>query len=99
MDARLPHGSKPPSTGPPSSFAGGGFRKGIAFGETDEFGYKAVVNRVGTPDMIATVLNQMGLDHRRVQYPYGGRMETPSDVTVSGAKVVPGLVSDPPQIT
>jgi hypothetical protein len=47
--------------------------------------------------MIATVLNQLGLDHKRLQYPYGGRMETPSDVTVSGAKVVPALVSDPPQ--
>jgi hypothetical protein len=80
-------------------FAGGGFKKGFAYGETDDFGYKAVVNRVGVPDMIATVLNQLGLDHKRVQYPYGGRMETPSDVTVTGAKVVPGILSDPPQIS
>jgi hypothetical protein len=80
-------------------FAGGGFKKGLAYGETDDFGYKAVVNRVGVPDMIATVLNQLGLDHKRVQYPYGGRLETPSDVTVTGAKVVPGLVSDPPQVS
>jgi hypothetical protein len=80
-------------------FAGGGFKKGIVYGETDEFGYKAVVNRVGVPDMIATVLNQLGLDHKRVQYPYGGRMETPSDVTVTGAKLVAGLLSDPPQVT
>jgi hypothetical protein len=78
-------------------FAGGGFKKGLVYGETDEFGYKAVVNRVGVPDMIATVLNQLGLDHKRLQYPYGGRMETPSDVTISGAKVVPALLSDPPQ--
>ena len=67
-------------------FAGGGFKKGLIYGETDEFGYKAVVNRVSVPDMIATVLRQLGLDHKRVQYPYGGRMETPSDVTVTGAK-------------
>jgi hypothetical protein len=78
-------------------FAGGGFQKGLVYGETDEFGYKAVVNRVGVPDMISTVLNQLGLDHKRVQYPYGGRMETPSDVTISGAKVVPALLSAPPQ--
>ena len=74
-------------------FAGGGFRKGLIYGETDEFGYKAVVNRVPVPDMIATLLHQMGLDHTKVLYPYGGRMETPSDVTVTGAKVVPGLLA------
>ena len=31
--------------------AGGGFKKGFAYGETDEFGYKAVVNRVSVPDL------------------------------------------------
>jgi hypothetical protein len=77
--------------------AGGGFKKGLVYGETDEFGYKAVVNRVGVPDLIATVLNQLGLDHRRVQYPHGGRMETPSDVTVTGARVVGDLLAKPPQ--
>ena len=80
-------------------FAGGGFKKGFIYGETDDFGYKSVVDRVGVPDMIATVLNQMGLDHRRLQYPHGGRMETPSDVTVTGAKVIPGVLSQPPQAT
>ena len=45
-------------------FAGGGFKKGLIYGETDEFGYKSVVNRVPVPDMIATVLHQLGLDHR-----------------------------------
>jgi Protein of unknown function (DUF1501) len=78
-------------------FAGGGFKKGLIYGETDEFGYKAVTDRVGVPDMIATVMNQMGLDHKRLQYPHAGRLETPSDVTVTGAKVVPGLLSRPPQ--
>ncbi len=73
-------------------FAGGGFKKGLIYGETDEFGYKAVVNRVSVPDMIATVMGQLGLDHKRVEYPYGGRMETPSDVTVTGAKAVSDLV-------
>ncbi|HTM48324.1 MAG TPA: DUF1501 domain-containing protein [Bryobacteraceae bacterium] len=73
-------------------FAGGGFKKGLIYGETDDFGYKAVVNRVPVPDMIATVLHQLGLDHKRVQYPYGGRLETPSDVTVTGAKVVSDLI-------
>jgi uncharacterized protein (DUF1501 family) len=74
-------------------FAGGGFKKGLIYGETDEFGYKAVVNRVPVPDMIATVLRQLGIDHKQVQYPNGGRLETPSDVTVTGAKPVMELLA------
>ncbi len=74
-------------------FAGGGFKKGLIYGETDEFGYKAVVNRVPVPDMIATVLRQLGLDHKQVQYAHGGRLETPSDVTVTGAKPVLDLLA------
>lgn len=74
-------------------FTGGGFKKGLIYGETDDFGYKAVVNRVPVPDMIATVLNQLGLDHKKVLYPYGGRMENPSDATVTGAKVVQDLIA------
>ena len=45
------------------------------------------------PDMIATVLRQLGLDHQKVLYPYGGRMENPSDATVTGAKVVSDLIA------
>ena len=73
-------------------FAGGGFKKGLIYGETDEFGYKAVVNRVPVPNMIATVLQQLGMDHTKIQYPHGGRLETPSDVTVTGAKPVMDLI-------
>ena len=76
-------------------FAGGGFKPGMIYGETDEFGYKSIVNRVSVPDMIATVCHQLGLDHRSVQFPHGGRSETPSDVTVTGAKPVGDLVSNP----
>ncbi|MFN9894958.1 MAG: DUF1501 domain-containing protein [Acidobacteriota bacterium] len=74
-------------------FAGGGFKKGLIYGETDEFGYKAVVNRVSVPAMIATVLRQLGLDHAKVQYPNGGRLETPSDVSVTGAQPVLDLLA------
>ncbi|MFN7937879.1 MAG: DUF1501 domain-containing protein [Bryobacteraceae bacterium] len=74
-------------------FAGGGFKKGLIYGETDDFGYKAVVNRVPVPDMIATVLHQLGLDHKKIVYPYGGRLENPSDATVTGAKVNSELIA------
>ena len=75
-------------------FAGGGFRPGLIYGQTDDFGYKSVVDRVSVPDTIATVLHQLGLDHRRTQFPHGGRMETPSDVTVTGARVIGDLLSN-----
>jgi len=75
-------------------FAGGGFKPGLIYGETDDFGYKSVVDRVSVPDMIATVLHQLGLDHAKTQYPHGGRMETPSDVTVTGARVIGDLLDN-----
>ena len=75
-------------------FAGGGFKQGLAYGETDDFGYKSVVNRVSVPNMIATVMHQLGLNHKKVRFPHRGRLETPSDVTVSGAKVVADLVDN-----
>ena len=80
-------------------FAGGGFKPGLIYGETDEFGYRSIVDRVSVPDMIATVIHQLGLDHRRVRYPRGGRLETPSDVTVTGASVVGNLLTGPAQCT
>ena len=68
---------------------------GLIYGETDDFGYKSVVNRVSVPDMIATLCHQLGLDHRQVQFPHSGRFETPADVTVTGAKVVGDLLDNP----
>ena len=75
--------------------AGGGFNKGQIYGETDDFGYRAIKDRVGVPDLTATLLHQLGLDHRKVQYQHGGRMETPSDVTVTGARVIADIVARP----
>jgi uncharacterized protein DUF1501 len=56
-----------------SVVAGGGFKGGIAYGATDEFGFKAVENPVNTHDLHATVLNQLGLDHTKLTYRYSGR--------------------------
>jgi hypothetical protein len=78
--------------------AGGGFRAGHVHGATDDFGYRAVSARVGVPDLHATILHQLGLDHRRLSYPYRGRDETLTDAPVSKARVVAGLLARPPEI-
>jgi len=77
-------------------FAGGGFKKGLVYGETDEFGYKATVNRVSVPAMQATMLHLLGIDHKRLIYPHGGRDETPTDASVTGAKIVADLLTNAP---
>jgi hypothetical protein len=53
--------------------AGGGVRGGTHYGRTDDFGYKAEVNRVGVHDLQATVLHLLGLDHTRLTYRFNGR--------------------------
>jgi hypothetical protein len=53
--------------------AGGGVKAGLAYGSTDEFGFKAVENRVSIHDLHATMLWQLGMDHTRLTYRYAGR--------------------------
>jgi len=60
--------------------AGGGFKPGLSFGATDEFGHHAVENRVHMHDLHATILNQLGLDHERLTYRYAGRNFRLTDV-------------------
>jgi hypothetical protein len=78
-------------------FTGGGFKRGLTYGETDEFGYKAVVNRVGVPSLHATLLHLLGVDHERLIYPHEGRDQTPTDASVTGAKIVADLMTNPPK--
>jgi hypothetical protein len=47
-------------------FAGGGFKPGTIYGQTDEFGFGAVENPVHVHDIHATILHQLGLDHERL---------------------------------
>lgn len=49
-------------------FAGGGFRPGIQYGETDEFGFGAVENPAHVHDIHATLLHQLGLNHERLSF-------------------------------
>lgn len=68
--------------------SGGGVRGGFAYGQTDEFGYYARVNRVHMHDLHATILHLMGIDHKQLTYPYAGRDFRLTDVH---GKVVEGI--------
>jgi len=54
-------------------FAGGGVKGGTIYGATDDLGYYAVEDKCTIYDMWATVLYQMGIDHEKLTYRYGGR--------------------------
>jgi hypothetical protein len=60
--------------------AGGGFRGGMAYGATDEFGNSVVEHPLAIHDIHATVLHQLGLDHERLTFRYGGRDHRLTDV-------------------
>ncbi|MBN80178.1 MAG: sulfatase [Planctomycetaceae bacterium] len=53
--------------------AGGGVRAGLTYGQTDDYGYYAVENKVHFHDLHATILHLMGLDHQRLTFRYAGR--------------------------
>ena len=53
--------------------AGGGVKGGLTYGEPDDFGYNAAVNRVSVHDLHATMLHLTGLDHEKLIYRYRGR--------------------------
>ncbi len=53
--------------------AGGGVKGGMTYGATDDFGYRAIENKVHVHDLNATILHLMGLDHTRLTYRYSGR--------------------------
>ena len=67
--------------------AGGGFKSGVAYGATDEVGYKAAEKRVSMSDLHATILHQMGIDHTRLSYRHAGRDERLTDPEVTGARI------------
>ena len=60
--------------------AGGGIKGGVHYGASDEFGYKAVENRVGVNDLHATILHLMGIDHEKLTYRFNGRDYRLTDV-------------------
>ena len=93
----IPLGSTAPPTGRDHNhhgftvwMAGGGVRGGTAYGNTDEFGYQAVENRVHVHDLHATMMHLMGFDHERLTYRHAGRDFRLTDVHGS---VVPELIA------
>jgi hypothetical protein len=52
---------------------GGGIKRGIGYGATDELGYHAVENVVEVHDLHATLLHLLGIDHERFTYRWQGR--------------------------
>jgi hypothetical protein len=63
--------------------AGGGVRSGQAYGASDEHGYEAVQDRVQIPDLHATLLALLGLDHEKLTFNYAGRDFRLTDVAGS----------------
>lgn len=73
--------------------AGGGFKPGHVHGATDEVGYEAVESRVSAPDLHATILHQLGIDHDQLTYHHAGRDETLTDSLVTDASVVHAVLA------
>ena len=55
--------------------AGGGFKPGTIYGETDEVGHRAVVNKVTANDYQATLLHQFGFEHQELVYKHNGQQQ------------------------
>jgi uncharacterized protein (DUF1501 family) len=52
--------------------AGGGIKGGVTLGESDEFGFNAVVDRVHVRDLHATILHLLGFNHKQLSFPFQG---------------------------
>ena len=71
--------------------AGGGIKGGMTYGQTDDFSYNIVENPVHVNDFNATVLNQLGIDHQKLTFPFLGLEQRLTGVT--GAKVVKDILA------
>ncbi|MDZ7604220.1 MAG: DUF1501 domain-containing protein [Cyclobacteriaceae bacterium] len=60
--------------------AGGGVKKGITYGQTDEFGYNIVKDPLHVHNFHATLLHLFGLDHKQLTFKYQGRRFRLTDV-------------------
>jgi hypothetical protein len=72
--------------------AGGGVKSGVAVGQTDDFGYKAVEEKVHVNDWHATILHLLGLDHKALTFLHAGRQKRLTDV---GGRVITAVLRQP----
>ena len=70
--------------------AGGGIKGGVIHGATDDFGYRAVENKVEIHDLHATMLHLLGFEHTRLTYKFQGR---PFRLTDVHGQLVPKLLA------
>jgi len=69
--------------------AGGGIRGGTAYGSTDEWGYRAIENKVNVNDLHANILHLLGIDHTQLTYHYSSRDFRLTDV---GGRLIPEIL-------
>jgi hypothetical protein len=53
--------------------AGGGVKRGLSYGQTDEFGFNVAQDPVHVHDLNATILHLLGLEHTKLTYRFQGR--------------------------
>jgi hypothetical protein len=68
--------------------SGGGVKPGYVHGATDEFGFRAITDRMHVHDLHATILHLMGLNHERLTYRYSGRDFRLTDVHGQVARAI-----------
>lgn len=73
-----------------SWLAGGGIKGGTIYGQTDEFGYKAIQDKVEIHDLHATMLHLLGIDHERLTFRWSGRDMRLTDVH---GKLIKGILA------
>ena len=70
--------------------AGGGVKGGVSYGESDEIGHHAAVDKAHVNDIHATILHQLGFSHEKLTYNYNGRRFRLTDV---GGKVIKPILA------
>jgi hypothetical protein len=70
--------------------AGGGVKRGVTVGESDEFGFNVVKDKVHVHDLNATILHLLGFDHTKLTFRSQGRDFRLTDVF---GRVVPELLA------
>jgi hypothetical protein len=69
---------------------GGGVKRGMSYGQTDDFGHNVVADAVDVHDLQATILKLLGIDHERLTYKFQGRNFRLTDVS---GKIVPAVLA------